>query len=290
MMKRLYPILLLLLATPPAAHAQSDAAYDTIYVNDGTSYIIFNHKIYAFGLGNEKDFSAQTYENCLMIRNVTKRDSTVSSVFASYGDSTYLQYYYAILTYRKNSFREFYDRRDNFNKYRISAIQRQQEKEQRTEEAEEFFISELKTRSDVIKKMPDEIYDFGIQEDGIGAYLRLIRTDNNYAYLKFVVENSTSVGYDFEHISFQYVQRYRQGFWRRKKEKFTDVFAVVMNSKLTVAARSIEPMVYIIPTFGIRRDERLVITFREQRGGRKLVFEVDNAAIMSSKLLFNNKR
>ena len=160
MMKRLYPILLLLLATPPAAHAQSDAAYDTIYVNDGTSYIIFNHKIYAFGLGNEKDFSAQTYENCLMIRNVTKRESTVSSVFASYGDSTYLQYYYAILTYRKNSFREFYDRRDNFNKYRISAIQRQQEKEQRTEEAEEFFISELKTRSDVIKKMPDEIYDY----------------------------------------------------------------------------------------------------------------------------------
>ena len=169
-------------------------------------------------------------------------------------------------------------------------MQRQQEKEQRTEEAEEFFISELKTRSDVIKKMPDEIYDFGIQEDGIGAYLRLIRTDNNYAYLKFVVENSTSVGYDFEHISFQYVQRYKQGFWRRKKEKFTDVFAVVMNSKLTVAAKSIEPMVYIIPTFGIRRDERLVITFREQRGGRKLVFEVDNEAIMSSKLLVNNKR
>lgn len=288
-MKRPYPILLLLLIAS-AARAQNAEAYDTIYVNDGTSYIIFNHKIYAFGLGNEKDFSAQTYENCLMIRSVTKRDSTVSSVFASYGDSTYLQYYYAILTYRKNSFKEFYDKRDNFNRYRISAVQRQQEKEQRTEEAEEFFISELKTRSDVIKKMPDEIYDFGIQEDGIGAYLRLIRTDNNYAYLKFVVENSTSVGYDFEHISFQYVQRYKQGFWRRKKEKFTDVFAVVMNSKLTVAAKSIEPMVYIIPTFGIRRDERLVITFREQRGGRKLVFEVDNEAIMSSKLLVNNKR
>jgi hypothetical protein len=287
-MKRPYPILLLLLIAS-AARAQNAEAYDTIYVNDGTSYIIFNHKIYAFGLGNEKDFSAQTYENCLMIRSVTKRDSTVSSVFASYGDSTYLQYYYAILTYRKNSFKEFYDKRDNFNKYRISAIQRLQEKEQRTEEAEEFFISELKTRSDVIKKMPDEIYDFGIREDGIGAYLRLIRTDNNYAYLKFVVENSTSVGYDFEHISFQYVQRYKQGFWRRKKEKFTDVFAVVMNSKLTVAAKSIEPMVYIIPTFGIRRDERLVITFREQRGGRKLVFEVDNEAIMSSKLLVNKR-
>jgi hypothetical protein len=290
-MKRLYTIAMLLLLTLPAARAQSDAEqYDTIYVNDGTSYIVFNHKIYAFGLGNEKDFSAQNYENCLMLRSKTKQDSTISSVFASYGDSTYLQYYYAVLVYQKKSFKEFYDKRDNFNKYKISAIQRRQEREQRTEEAEEFFISELKTRSDVIKKMSDEIHDYGIQEDGIGAYLRLIRTDNNYAYLKFVVENSTSVGYNFEHISFQYVQRYKQGFWRRKKEKFTDVFAVVMNSKLTVAAKSIEPMVYIIPTFGIRRDERLVITFREQRGGRKLVFEVDNEAIMSSKLLINNRR
>jgi hypothetical protein len=138
--------------------------------------------------------------------------------------------------------------------------------------------------------MPDEIYDFGIQEDGIGAYLRLIRTDNNYAYLKFVVENSTSVGYSFEHISFQYVQRYKQGFWRKKKEKYTDVFAVVMNSKLSVAARSIEPMVYIIPTFGIRSDERLVVTFREQRGNRKLVFEVDNEAIMHSKQLESRRQ
>jgi hypothetical protein len=283
---------LTVLAVPalPAAHAQDEAEYDTIFVNDGTSYVIFNHKVYAFGLGNERDFSAQPYENCLMIRNKTKSDGTVSSVFASYGDSTYLQYYYAVLVYKKNSFKEFYDKRDNFNKYQTSEIQRRKEKDQRTEEAEEFFISELKTRSDVIKKMPDEIYDFGIQEDGIGAYLRLIRTDNNYAYLKFVVENTTSVVYNFEHISFQYVQRYKQGFWRRKKEKFTDVFAVVMNSKLAVAAKSTEPLVYIIPTFGIRRDERLVVTFREQRGGRKLVFEVDNEAIMSSKLLIDNRR
>jgi hypothetical protein len=289
-MRRLYPLLLLLLATLAARAQDEPEAYDTIYVNDGTSYIIFNHKIYAFGLGNEKDFSAQSYENCLMIRSVTRRGGVVSSVFASYGDSTYLQYYYAALVYKKNSFREFYDKRDRFNRQRISAVQRQQEKEQRAEEAEEFFISELKTRSDVIKKMPDEIYDFGIREDGIGAHLRLIRTDNSYAYLKFVVENSTSVGYSFEHISFQYVQRYKQGFWRRKREKFTDVFAVVMNSKLAVAAKSAEPMVYIIPTFGIRRDERLVITFREQRGGRKLVFEVDNEAIMNSKLLVNTRR
>jgi hypothetical protein len=277
------------LAAP--AYAQDEAEkYDTIWVNDGTSYIIFNHKVYAFGLGNENDFSAHPYENCLMVRSKTKHDGMVSSVFASYGDSTYLQYYYAVLIYQKNSFREFYDKRDNFNKYQTSEIQRRKEKDQRTEEAEEFFISELKTRSDIIKKMNDEIYDYGIQEDGIGAYLRLIRTDNNYAYLKFVVENSTSVGYNFEHISFQYVQRYKQGFWRRKKEKFTDVFAVVMNSKLAVAAKSAEPMVYIIPTFGIRRDERLVITFREQRGGRRLVFEVDNEAIMGSKLLINNKQ
>jgi hypothetical protein len=267
-----------------AAPASADDL-DTIFVNNGTSYLIFNHKIYAFGLGNETDFDAHAYENCLMLRSVSKKEGQLSSVFVSYGDSTYIQYYYALLTYKSSSFKEFYDKRDDFNKHLISSIQQRQMKEYQEVEKEEFFISELKTRSDIIKKMDDEIYDYGIQDDGIGAYLRLIRTDNNYAYLKFVVENSTSVGYNFEHISFQYIQRYKQGFWRKKKEKFTDVFAVVMNSKLTVAARSREPMVYIIPTFGIRRDEKLVVTFREQRGSRKLVFEVDNYAIMNSKLL-----
>jgi hypothetical protein len=281
-MKRLYTIFFILLSETALADADE---LDTIFVNNGTSYLIFNHKIYAYGLGNETDFDARAYENCLMLRSVSKREGQHSSVFVSYGDSTYIQYYYALLTYKGDSFKEFYDKRDDFNRHLASTVQQRQIKEYREEEKEEFFISELKTRSDIIKKMNDEIYDYGIQEDGIGAYLRLIRTDNNYAYLKFVVENSTSIGYNFEHISFQYVQRYKQGFWRKKKEKFTDVFAVVMNSKLTVAARSREPMVYIIPTFGIRRDEKLVVTFREQRGSRKLVFEVDNTAIMSSKLL-----
>jgi hypothetical protein len=100
-----------------------------------------------------------------------------------------------------------------------------------------------------------------------------------------VVENSTSVGYNFEHISFQYVERYRQGIFRKKREKYTDVFAVVMNSKLSVGARSKEPMVYIIPVVGIRRDEWLSIIFRENKGTRKLVFEIENEVIMKSKLL-----
>jgi len=270
--------------------AWADEPLDTIFVNDGTSYLIFNHKIYAHGLGNERDFAAVAYENCIMVRAGNRRDGTLSSIFVSYGDSTYLQYYYALLCYRKNSMREFYDKRDEFNRNRGSYVQQRMVRQLREEETDEYFISELKTRSDIIKRMKDEVFDYGIAEDGIGAHLRLIRTDDNYAYLKFVVVNSTSVGFNFEHISFQYVQRYRQGFWRKKKEKFTDVFAVVMNSKLSVGAHSLEPMVYIIPTYGIRSDERLVITFRETKGSRKLVFEVDNKAIMQSKLLESKRR
>ena len=279
-------ILILTLALPLCLRAQEKI--DTIWVNDGTSYVVFNHKIYAFSLGNE-DFTAKEYENCLMIKNVRKTDGHISSIFVSYGDSTYLQYYYAVLIYKKGSFKEYYDKRDEFNKNRTSAVQEQQMRERRAEDREEFFISELKTRSDVIKRMSDEIYDYGIQEDGIGIYLRLIRTDNEYAYLKFVVENTTSVGYNFEHISFQYVQRYRQGFWRKKKEKYTDVFAVVTNGKLAIGAKSREPLVYIIPVFGIRREEWLSVTFRESKGTRKLVFEVENRVIMESKLLKTGK-
>jgi len=67
-----------------------EPALDTIFVNDGTSYLILNHKVYAYGLGNERDFLATSYENCLMIRAVNAKENQLSSVFVSYGDSTYL--------------------------------------------------------------------------------------------------------------------------------------------------------------------------------------------------------
>jgi hypothetical protein len=258
--------------------------YDTIFVNDGTSYLIFNHDIFSYTLGNETDFIAQVHENCLMIRNIAKKD-TPSSIFVSYGDTTYVQYYYAILEYAPESMREFYDFRDSYNKNITSRAQRKEIQAMEKSEEQNYFLSELKTISQIIKEMPDEIIDLGIVEDGLSAHLRLIRTDNNYAYLKFLIGNRTAVDYEFDMVSFQYVQKYKTGLFRKKKIRYLDVFPVVVNAKTLVPAYKQEVMVYIIPIFGIRTNEELLITFRERTGNRNIAFKISNKDIMKAKVL-----
>jgi hypothetical protein len=259
-------------------------SHDTIFVNNGTSYIIFNHDIFAYTLGNEIDFTARAHENCLMIRSVSKKD-TPSSIFVSYGDSTYVQYYYAILKYAPDGMQEFYDFRDSYNKNITSRAQRKEIQAVEKSEERNYFLSELKTISQIVKEMPDEIYDLGVAENGLSAHLRLIRTDNNYAYLKFVVDNSTAVDYEFDMVSFQYVQKYKTGLFRKKKVRYLDVFPVVINAKTLVPAYKPEIMVYIIPIFGIRAKEELLITFRERAGARNIAFTISNRDIMKAKVL-----
>jgi hypothetical protein len=259
-------------------------SHDTIFINAGTSYLIFNHDIFSFTLGNEIDFVAQAHENCLMIRNVSKKDKP-SSIFVSYGDSTYIQYYYAILQYAPKSMQEFYDFRDSYNKNITSRAQRKEMQAMEKSEEQNYFLSELKTISQIIKEMPDEISDLGIAENGLSAHLRLIRTDNNYAYLKFVVENNSAVDYEFDMVSFQYVQKYKAGLFRKKKIRYLDVFPVVVNAKTLVPAYRREVMVYIIPIFGIRAKEELLITFRERAGARNIAFTIFNRDIMKAKVL-----
>ncbi|MDR0619829.1 MAG: DUF4138 domain-containing protein [Bacteroidales bacterium] len=259
-------------------------SYDTIFVNNGTSYLIFNHDIFSFTLGNETDFIAQAHENCLMIRNISKNNKP-SSIFISYGDSTYVQYYYAILQYASDSMREYYDFRDTYNKNITSRAQRKELQAMEKSEEQNYFLSELKTISQIIKEMPDEITDLGVAENGLSAHLRLIRTDNNYAYLKFVVDNDTAVDYEFDMVSFQYVQKYKTGLFRKKKIQYLDVFPIVINAKTLVPAYRQEVMVYIIPIFGIRPKEELLITFRERAGLRNIAFTISNKDIMKAKVL-----
>jgi hypothetical protein len=259
-------------------------SYDTIFVNNGTSYLVFNHDIFSYTLGNEIDFIAQVHENCLMIRNISKSDR-LSSVFVSYGDSTYVQYYYAILQHDPNSMQEFYDFRDSYNRNITSRVQRKEMQAVEKSEEQNYFLSELKTISQIIKEMPDEIFDLGIIENRLSAHLRLIRTDNNYAYLKFVVENKTAVNYEFDLVSFQYVQKYKTGLFRKKKIRYLDVFPVVINAKTLVLAYKEEIMVYVIPIFGIRANEELLITFRERAGARNIAFTISNKDIMKAKVL-----
>ncbi|MCT4648376.1 MAG: conjugative transposon protein TraN [Carboxylicivirga sp.] len=258
---------------------------DTIYVNDNTSYLLFNHDIYNYGVSNLNDFTALAHENCLQIRAKTLTPGKMASVFVTYGDSTYKQYHYAYLLYDPGQMNEFYDYRDDFYKTMTSKIQKKKQIERNKEDEENFFISELKTRAKNILNMKDEM-DMGNTENNLSLLCRLIRIDKEYAYIKMEFINQSAVDYNFEKVSFQYEEKFRQGFLKRKKIKYLDVWPVITPEKLLIEAYTKRSIVYVIPTYGLNDHEKLLITFREQGGGRKIALGVDSEIISSSKLLF----
>lgn len=257
---------------------------DTIYVNNGTSYLVFNHDIYSYGIGNDEDFLGVVYKNCLQIRSINQRTAP-SSVFVNFGDSTYRQYYYAVLVYRPNQTKEFYDFRNEYYKKRESAVQENEEKEREKERNENMFLNELQTRANVLKTMPDEIFNIGVKETNVSASLRAIYTDKQYAYFKILLENETAVDYELDMVSFQYMSKYKMGFLRAKKIKLTDVFPVAKNDKKVISAYTKEYLTYVVPVYGIKSNEKMLITIREKYGNRVIPIILDNKIITRAKNL-----
>lgn len=270
--------------------AKESKQLDTIYVNNGTSYLIFNDNVMAYGLGDEVNYEARAYKNSLQVRRGLVTTPGMSTVFVRYGDSTYTQYYYAVVKYDASRINTFNDFRDALRREQTSKVAERALVSKEKEDQENLFISELKTRSGVIRNMQDEEFALGVTDNGQEVYLRLIRTDNNYAYLKFYLKNTSAVDYQFEKISFQYVQKYRMGWFKQKKVRYVDVFPIVVNGPEKIAAYSGDVLVYIIPTFGIKSNEKLLVTFREKDGGRYVAFEVENEVIMGAKVLEERRK
>lgn len=290
-MKIKFPLILLILfGTITNAQVTLDSdmrreTIDTIYINNNTSYLLFNHDIYSFGISNINDFVGLAYENNLQIRAKTLVPGTIASVFITYGDSTYKQYKYCYLYYDPYRMNEYYDYRDDFNKYKKSRVQQKHQLNKNKEEEENFFIAELKTRANNILNMPDEL-DFGKTENNLSLLCRLIRIDKEYGYVKLEFINNSSIDYNFEKVSFQYEEKYRQGFLKRKKVKHIDVWPVITPEYLRINAYEKKAICYVIPIYGLENKENMLITFREKLGGRNISIQIPSEEISTSKLLF----
>ncbi len=291
-MKKIHFLFLLVLCTGMNAQvilrdneSRSVTEIDTIYVNNNTSYMLFNHDIYSFGIGNTRDFIGLAYKNSLQIRAVSKQPGLVSSVFVTYGDSTYKQFKYCYLKFDPYQMREFYDFRDDFYRYRTSEVQKRELKKSMKEEEENYYIAEIKTRAKNILNMPDEL-DMGNTLNNLSLLCRLIRIDKEYSYIRLEFINKSAVDYDFEKVSFQYEEKFRQGFLKRKKLKYIDVWPVITPESLRINAYEKRAIVYVVPIYGLENKESMVVTFREKQGGRNIDIRLDSELINSSKQLF----
>jgi Domain of unknown function (DUF4138) len=261
---------------------------ETVYVDKDMSYIIVDGAIYAHGIGNESDFKAVAYEQSLMIRaRPNLPDGTISNVFLVYGDETYKQYRYAQLIYRNTEeVKEYYDWRSDIQKD-AKSIKAERLLETKLEvETKEMELAMLKTRAQSMKNYKDEIEDVGILNNDIVVLTKVVRHDDDYGYIKFLFQNKGSVNYEFDRISFQYMQRYKQqGMLRRKKEKPYEVFPLVEPDVKHVEGNSESYLIYVVPLFGLSevKKEFLLVTFREKHGDRKVELRINPDVIMDSK-------
>ena len=245
---------------------------DTIYVNQGTSYLIFEHDILGYGFGDTELFRGNVFENSLHIRcNDKKQINGFTSLFVSYGTPEETQYYFSYVQFLpRKDIREFYD-------FRIH-----EEKQQ--ENADSLQLSKVEFNANKVLDTGDEIKTAGIKENNFAIYLRLIRADDKYFYLKFAFDNRSSIDYILDYSSYQYVQKFNTSAFSKTKINKTDVFPVYTTDLNTVKAYSKTYYVAVIPIFAISNNEMLLVTFREQQGDR--LYSVD----IPSNILRNSKR
>jgi len=160
---------------------------DTIYVNQGTSYLVFEHDILGYGFGDTELFRGNVFENSLHIRcNDKKQINGFTSLFVSYGTPEETQYYFSYVKFfPRNDIKEFYDFRD---------IHEEKQKESN----DSIQLTKVEFNANKVLEIGDEIKTTGIKENDFAIYLRLIRADDRYFYLKFAFDNKSSIDYILE--------------------------------------------------------------------------------------------
>jgi len=264
-----YFIILMFSLFSSAMYAQGD----TIYVNKGTTYLVFDSDILGYGFGDTELFRGNVFENSLHIRcNDQKQVNGFTSLFVSYGTPEETQYYFSYVQFLpRKDIKEFYDFRLHDEKIR-------------EENEDSLLLAKVKFNTNKVLDLGDEIKTTGIKENDFAIFLRLIRADDKYFYLKFAFDNNSSIDYILDYSSYQYVQKYSTSAFSKPKVTKTDVFPIHNTAINAVKAYSKTYYVAAVPIFAISKDETLLVTFREQQGDR--LYSVD----IPSNILRNSKR
>ena len=134
-------------------------------------------------------------------------------------------------------------------------------------------------------KYKTERLDLGFISSSLDAAITVVRNDNRYTYLKFLIQNKTSIPYKLDFISFQYYQHLSRGFFRKAKKGVLDVFPVQRSDLKEIDPLRTQAMVYVIPSFGLSDSGYLLVLFRERTGDRILKIKVDGHVIQKSPVL-----
>ena len=238
----------LLISSPLLSTAQ-----DTIYVShQAKSYLLFNQPVTLADVGNPMLYQAQIEGSSILI--VARQDSVADTPFyAVVGGEPFT----ARLIFDPTP-RSFYDFR------------------QRTGKAE---VDQQAANVEIVSRLKEltSCHDLNFasqQENGIRFRLVGLVHDLSATYLKFKVENRTSQVYQTSFIGFDYLKRYKKGFWAKEQQAHFPLKPVADWQVNRVLPYSESYFYYALPIQPLERKEAIIATLREAKGSRSVTLKL----------------
>lgn len=245
-MKRL--LLLLILTLPLTTIAQ-----DTISVSHrDKSYLLFDEPVTLADVGNPTLYQVQIEGNSILV--VATGDSVACTPFyAVVGGEPFT----ARLQFHPNP-EAFYDFRPRGEGASMGGLISQES---------------IRTRLRKLSSGKDLNYA-SAKENGIRLRLVGIMHDLSATYLKFKVENRTSLVYQTESIGFERLKHYRKGFFAKEQQARFPIEPITYRPVEKILPYSEHDLYYALPLQTVERQEAIIATLRESSGSRSISLKI----------------
>lgn len=243
------------------------AGQDTIYVsNQAKSYLLFDAPVSLADVGNPTLYQAQIEGNSVLI--VATEDSVAGTPFyAVVGNQPFT----AWLIFRPHP-EAFYDFRP-INANKLSS----------TSDKTLVSSDQIHTRLQGLQSDADLNYVTARQGD-IRFRLVGLMHDLSTTYLKFKVENHTSLIYQTDFIGFERLKRYKKGFFAKDQEAHFPLDPVAEWQVEKVLPYSESYLYYALPMQSLERKEAIIATLREKGSSRSVSLKISSRLIRRADL------
>ncbi|MEM9675026.1 MAG: DUF4138 domain-containing protein [Bacteroidota bacterium] len=226
-------------------------AQDTIYVSDqAKSYLLFDAPVTLADVGNPNLYQAQIEGNSIFL--VARKDSVADTPFYAVVDG---QPFTARLCFDARP-QAFYD----FRKLTVSG---------RSGVSTEGTATKLQR----LASQPDLNYASS-KHSGIRFQLVGLMHDLQATYLKFKVENTTSLHYATDFVGFELHKRYKKDFWSKAQTALFPVEPIAQLPVNSVFPYSEGYLYYALPLQALASREAMFVTLREKSGSRSVSINV----------------
>nr|WKN34425.1 hypothetical protein K4G66_18780 [Tunicatimonas sp. TK19036] len=227
-------------------------AQDTIYVSDqAKSYLLFDAPVTLADVGNPSLYHTQIENNSIFL--VATKDSVADTPFYAVVNG---EPFTARLCF-DTSPPAFYDFRKRNDSGRQKSV----------------FKDRMLSNLQVLASQPDLNY-VSSQKNRIRFQLVGLMHDLEATYLKFNVENTTSLHYATDFVGFEQRKRYKKGFWRKKQEAHFPVEPLTQGQVHPISPYSESYLYYVLPLQALGQKEAVTATLREKSGNRSVSIKI----------------